>query len=292
MSSSLPGLAGAPAAERCLVMGVVNVTPDSFSDGGLWFDRDRAIAHGLDLMAAGADLLDVGGESTRPGSVQIDEAEELRRVVPVITALAGAGAPVSVDTTRAAVADAALVAGAVMVNDVSGGRADPGLIEVVRAARVPYVAMHWRGRSDVMDSLAVYDDVVAEVCAELKERLDTLLEKGIDADRIVLDPGFGFAKLAEHNWILLGGLDRVVALGVPVLIGTSRKRFLAQAVPPDTREANVPAARDDATTATTVLAAQAGVWAVRVHDVLSSAAAVRVVSAVGRAGGTQGGTAE
>ncbi len=274
-AASAPGLGDPQGSGRCLVMGVVNTTPDSFSDGGRWLDADAAVARGLELIDSGADLIDVGGESTRPGAERVPVQEELRRVVPVVEALAGRSVTVGVDTTRAEVAHAAVRAGAGFINDVSGGLADPEIVDVVREAGVPYVVMHWRGHSDVMDSLAVYDDVVSEVIAELMDRVDALLTAGLDRESLVLDPGFGFAKAAEHNWRLLAALPRLVALGYPVLVGTSRKRFLAQAI---TSESGEPMSRDDATAATTVLAAAAGVWAVRVHEVAASATAVRVVA--------------
>ncbi len=219
---------GLPVLDRCLVMGVVNVTPDSFSDGGEFFDPDAAVAHGLAMLAEGADLLDVGGESTRPGAGRVEPAEELRRVMPVVAALSVAGAFVAVDTTRAAVAEAALAAGARMVNDVSGGLADPAMVPLVAAARVPYVLMHWRGPSADMASRAVYDDVVTDVHAELRERLDAVVTGGVDPEQVVLDPGLGFAKTAEHNWTLLHGLRRLTDLGRPVLVAASRKAFLGR----------------------------------------------------------------
>ncbi|HEX8204820.1 MAG TPA: dihydropteroate synthase, partial [Solirubrobacteraceae bacterium] len=208
MSRHPAGLPGPLAAlDRCLVMGVVNVTPDSFSDGGRWLDPDAAVRQGLALVADGADLVDVGGESTRPGAGRITVAEELRRVLPVVSGLAAAGVVVSVDTMRAEVADAALARGAVLVNDVSGALADPAMAGLVADARVPFVAMHWRGASDRMEELAVYGDVVAEVRDELARRVDALVAAGVDEERIVLDPGFGFAKRAEHGWALLAHLD-------------------------------------------------------------------------------------
>jgi dihydropteroate synthase len=280
------GLPGRLAAlDRCLVMGVVNVTPDSFSDGGLFLAAEAAVARGLALVAAGADLVDVGGESTRPGAPRTEVTEELRRVLPVVEALAAAGVVVSIDTTRAEVADGALAVGARIVNDVSGGLADPDMAELVADARVPYVAMHWRGASDRMEQLAVYGDVVADVRDELARRIDALVAAGIEAERIVLDPGFGFAKRAEHGWALLAHLDALVALGHPLLVGTSRKRFLGQAVAlPTAPGAGVsPQERDGATAATSVLAAVAGAWAVRVHEARASADAVRVVAAVAAA---------
>jgi dihydropteroate synthase len=282
-------VAGLPASldglGRCLVMGIVNVTPDSFSDGGRWLDPERAVAHGLTLRAQSADILDVGGESTRPGAERIEVSEELRRVVPVVRGLAEAGAVVSIDTMRARVAEAALEAGAVMVNDISGGQADRAMAGVVASARVPYVAMHWRGPSTVMESLAHYADVVADVCAELRARLDALMKAGLAAEQIVLDPGFGFAKQPEHNWRLLAGLEQVLALGRPVLVGTSRKRFLAEALGADRAGGAAPSERDHATAATTTVAALTGAWAVRVHEVSASADAVRVVRLLRVAGG-------
>ena len=275
---------GLPAAltdaGRCLVMGVVNVTPDSFSDGGLWLRPEAAVDHGRRLLADGADLLDVGGESTRPGAGRVPVEEELRRVLPVVRGLAAEGAVVSVDTTRSEVARAAVDAGALVVNDVSAGLGDPRMPDVVARARAVYVAMHWRGPSDVMDDLARYDDVVAEVAAELSHRVDALAGAGIDPRRIVLDPGLGFAKTARHNWQLLAHLDALTALGSPVLIGASRKRFLGSLLSGADGAPLPPPDRDDATAATTALAAAAGAWAVRVHAVRASAAAVRVAAAV------------
>ena len=263
-----------------LVMGVVNVTPDSFSDGGEWFEPAAAIRHGLDLVAQGADILDVGGESTRPGAERPPEQEELRRVLPVVEALAAHGAVVSVDTMRAPVARAALRAGAALVNDVSGGLADDGMARVVAEAGAPVVAMHWRGHSADMQSRAVYADVVAEVCAELAERASDLVRQGVPADRIVLDPGFGFAKHAEHNWSLLRHLDRVLDLGHPVLVGTSRKAFLGRVgVAPD-GQSRPPLDRDAATAATSMHAAVVGAWGVRVHEVPSTLDAMRVARAI------------
>jgi len=283
----LLGLPPALAGDRCLVMGVVNVTPDSFSDGGRWLDPDIAVAHGSRLAAEGADLLDVGGESTRPGAARVSEAEELDRVIPVVAGLAEAGLAVSIDTMRSTVAAAAVSAGAVMVNDVSGGRADPQLAELVAQERVPYVLMHWRGPSDVMESLATYQDVVAEVCAELRAQAEDVVRAGVDERQLVLDPGFGFAKTADHNWRLFAALDRVVSgLGRPLLVGVSRKRFLAEVVAAQEKRSEIaadPARRDDATAAASTLAALVGVWAVRVHEVAASADAVRVVSRLRRA---------
>lgn len=219
---------GIPVAEHCLVMGVVNVTPDSFSDGGRWFEPDAAIRHGLDLVAEGAAIIDVGGESTRPGAQRVSPDEELRRVLPVVRGLAAEGAYVSVDTMRPEVAEAALDAGARLINDVSGGLADPAMPRLVAEAKVPYVVMHWRGHSHDMQTRAVYGDVVAEVRAELIRRMETLVEVGVDAELIILDPGLGFGKLPHHNWTLLAHLDALLELGRPLLVGPSRKRFLAR----------------------------------------------------------------
>ncbi|MDH6710444.1 dihydropteroate synthase [Kitasatospora sp. MAA19] len=277
-SFSLP--AGLPRLDRCAVMGVVNVTLDSFSDGGLWHDPAKAIAHGLALRARGADLVDVGGESTRPGAQRVPEEEELRRVLPVVRELAAAGMVVSVDTMRASVAEQAVEAGAAIVNDVSGGLADPAMARVVADTGAPFVVMHWRGQSADMERLAVYRDVVADVVAELTVRVDALLAAGVKEDQLILDPGLGFAKTAEHNWALLGRLDALTALGRPVLVAASRKRFLGTLLADPQSGALRPAReRDDATAAVSALSAQAGAWAVRVHDVSGTADAVRVVAA-------------
>jgi dihydropteroate synthase len=269
---------GLPDLGRTAVMGVVNVTPDSFSDSGLHFDPNAAVAHGLRLVATGADLVDVGGESTRPGAQRVECAEELRRVVPVVTALTAEGVLVSIDTMRAEVAAAALEAGATLVNDVSGGLADPALPRLVADAGVPYVVMHWRGHSADMQRLATYGDVVEEVCAELTQRVDAVVSAGVSADAVVIDPGLGFAKTAAHNWALLAHLDRLLDIGPPVLIGASRKSFLGALLANDAgpRDATD---REDATAAITTFAAIAGVWGVRVHTARPSADAVRVVAA-------------
>ena len=263
-----------------LVMGVVNVTPDSFSDGGQHDTVEAAVAHGLRLLADGADILDIGGESTRPGATRPLVAEELARVVPVITELAGAGALVSVDTMRAEVAQAAVAAGAGIVNDVSGGLADPDILRVVAATGVRYVAMHWRAHSDRMTDHATYDGpggVVAAVRDELSARVDALLAAGVADDRIVLDPGLGFAKGAAHNWSLLRHLDDLADLGHPLLIGASRKSFLGRLLAsPEGVERPVDE-REHATTALTVVLAQAGVWGLRVHDVRSCRDALKVL---------------
>ncbi len=264
---------------RTLVMGVVNVTPDSFSDGGTWFEAEAAIEHGRALLAHGADLLDVGGESTRPGAERPSLDEELRRVVPVVRALAETGGLVSVDTMRAEVAAAALEHGAVLVNDVSGGLADPGMLPLVAERQVPYIAMHWRGHSADMQARAAYDDVVADVCRELASRRDAALAAGIAPDLLVLDPGLGFAKLAEHNWALTAHLDSVAALGHPVLYAASRKAFLGKVGRAEGASPRPPRERDVATAATSVLAALSGVWAVRVHDVRGTRDALDVLAA-------------
>ncbi|MGW2816898.1 dihydropteroate synthase [Streptomyces sp. NPDC001415] len=271
---------GLPEWDRCAVMGVVNVTPDSFSDGGRWFDTSTAVKHGLDLVAAGADLVDVGGESTRPGASRVDEAEELRRVLPVVRGLAAEGVTVSVDTMRARVAEQAIAAGAVLVNDVSGGLADPAMIPAVAATGAPFVVMHWRGFSQDMNSRAVYEDVVGEVVAELRLRMEAVIEGGIAPERLVIDPGLGFAKQAGHDLALVAHLAELRALGRPVLVAASRKRFLGhvlagdEGAPPPARE------RDAATAAVSAIAAHEGAWAVRVHEVRATADAVRVARAV------------
>jgi dihydropteroate synthase len=265
-------------------MGVVNVTPDSFSDGGEWFGAEAGVRHGLELLAQGADIVDVGGESTRPGAQRITAAEELRRARPVIQGLAAAGVPVSVDTMRAEVAERALEAGARLVNDVSGGLADPQMPRLVAAAGVPYVVMHWRGHSHSMDSRAIYQDVVAEVSEELCRRVDVVTQAGVDPAMIVLDPGLGFAKRAEHNWTLLTHLDEISSLGgrarpFPVLIGASRKRFLGRLLAAPDGTPRPFAECDDATVSVTALAAAAGAWCARVHRVPGNADAVRVAEA-------------
>ena len=275
----LPENLAAPArAGRALVMGVVNVTPDSFSDGGRWITTDLAVAHGRQLIAQGADLLDVGGESTRPGARRVDPAEEQNRVLPVIRELADAGVAVSVDTIHAATAAAAIEAGAVVVNDVSGGLADPAMAGVLADAGVVYICQHWRGDPRTMDGLTDYGgDVLAGVEAELRARLDHLADAGLADEQVVIDPGLGFAKTHEQSWRLLAATARLREdLRRPVLIGASRKRFLALALPDDV--AADPLARDAATAATTALAAAAGAWAVRVHEVPASRDAVRTAS--------------
>ena len=269
-----------PRPGHCVVMGVLNVTPDSFSDGGCFSDPAVAIAHGLAMHAAGADYVDVGGESTRPGADRVDAGEECSRVVPVIRELAAAGVRTSVDTTRAEVAEAALDAGAELVNDVSGGLADKNMADLVAEAGVPWVLMHWRGHSREMYAAAQYGDVVTEVCAELTARVEDVVAAGVTPEQLVLDPGLGFAKRAEHNWALLAGLDRLTALGLPVLVGASRKTFLGRLLAGPEGAPRPAEERDSATLATTVLAAQAGAWGVRVHDAAASLDALRTLDAV------------
>ena len=268
--------------DRPWVMGILNVTPDSFSDGGRWDSTEAAVAHGRELWELGADIVDVGGESTRPGAERVLPAAELDRVVPVVRALAAQGVLCSVDTTRAVVAQAALEAGAGLVNDVSGGLADPAMVQVVAAARAPWILMHWRGHSDVMGDLASYRDVVAEVRDELLQRVDAAIAGGVDERSLIIDPGLGFAKDADHNWQLLAHLDALVDVGLPVLLGASRKRFLGTLL----RDGAVPrpaAEREAATAALSVIAAQSGVWGVRVHEPRPTADALSVLSAVDRA---------
>jgi dihydropteroate synthase len=259
-------------------MGVLNVTPDSFSDGGRWLEAGAAVRHGTELAAQGADLVDVGGESTRPGATRIGADVELARVMPVVEGLVAAGVAVSIDTMRASVARAAVEAGAAVVNDVSGGLSDPEMLATVAALGVPYVAMHWRGYGDRMQARAVYDDVVTDVVAELSDRAAAARAAGMLAGSLVLDPGLGFAKEAEHNWALLHGLDRLLALGHPVLVGASRKRFLGSLLAVD-GEPRPMDRRDRATDAVSALAAAAGAWCVRVHDVRGSRDAVEVAAA-------------
>ncbi|TDC28591.1 dihydropteroate synthase [Micromonospora sp. 15K316] len=264
-----------------VVMGVLNVTPDSFSDGGRYADLDAAVGHGVRLHAEGAHLIDVGGESTRPGADRVDPETEAARVVPVIRELSTAGVPVSIDTTRARVADAALTAGAAVVNDVSGGLADPDMARVVRDAGCPWVLMHWRGHSRGMRELAHYTDVVADVRAELAQRVDAALRAGVAADRIVVDPGLGFAKTAAHNWQLSARLPELLDLGYPLLFGASRKSYLGRLLAAPDGTPRPPGDREAATVATSVLAVAAGAWGVRVHDVRATVDALAVWRATG-----------
>ena len=241
-----------------LVMGILNVTPDSFADGGRHHEFDAAVKRGLEMIAEGVDIIDVGGESTRPGADRVSQEEEIARTIPVITELAKHGATISIDTMRASTARAAVKAGAAMINDVSGGLADDAMLQTAAELKVPYIAMHWRGQSKDMNSKAVYGDVVNEVIAELNERIDAALDAGIHKNKLVIDPGIGFAKDAEHNWAIIDAIDRFVAMGYPVLVGASRKRFLG---------GDSPDQREQATIELTKRLGTTGVWAVRVHSV-------------------------
>ena len=284
MSATHDGPRGLPGhldeLNRSLIVGVLNVTPDSFSDGGRYDDVESAIAHGRALYAGGADVVDVGGESTRPGAARTAPEIERERVMPVVGALAEAGVPVSVDTINASTAAAAVGAGAVIVNDVSGGLGDPGMLDTVAALGTTYVCMHWRAYSDQMDDHAVYDDVIGEVRDELAARLDACVAAGIDLERVVIDPGLGFAKTPAHNWMLLGGLDELATLGRPILVGASRKRFLGELLADSgTGAQRAPSGRDVATSTLSALASLRGVWAVRVHDVVATHDAIRAAHA-------------
>jgi len=269
-----------PWPGRCAVVGVLNVTPDSFSDGGRFSDAAAAVAHGRRLATEGADLIDVGGESTRPGAGRVSADVELERVRPVVAALVAANVPVSIDTTRADVAAACLREGARVVNDVSGGLADPGMAAVVAEAGATWILMHWRGHSRGMQQRADYGDVVVDVRTELSRRVDAALAAGVDERSIVLDPGLGFAKRAEHNLALLDRLDEITALGLPVLVGASRKSFLGTVLAEPSGQLRPVEGRECGTLATTVIAATAGAWGVRVHDVACSVDALRVFEAV------------
>jgi dihydropteroate synthase len=241
-----------------LIMGILNVTPDSFADGGRHNEFGAAVARGLEMIAEGVDIIDIGGESTRPGADRVSEEEEIARTIPVITELARHGARISIDTMRASTAKAAIKAGATIVNDVSGGLADPHMLDTVAELDVPYIAMHWRGQSKDMNSKAIYTDVVAEVISELGERIEAALEAGIKTDNLIIDPGLGFAKDGEHNWAIIDAMNRFVELGYPVLVGGSRKRFLGGQTPDE---------REQATIDLTKRLATSGIWAVRVHSV-------------------------
>ncbi len=256
-----------------LVMGILNVTPDSFADGGRHFDFDAAIAHSKEMIAQGVDIIDVGGESTRPGAERISSAEERDRTIPVIIALKELGATISIDTTRSEIAKLAIGAGATVVNDISAGAADPQMaLLIADNPGVQYIAMHSRGESIDMQSRAVYKDVVQEVRQELEDRVTALIAQGVNPDQIILDPGIGFAKSREHNWELLRNIDRLQLLGYPLLIGVSRKRFLGDLV-----SAENPDDRDFATVALTTEMARKGVWAVRTHSVRPHVDAIKVV---------------
>ena len=241
-----------------LVMGILNVTPDSFADGGKHNDFEAAIARGLEMIAEGVDIIDIGGESTRPGADRVSEEEEIARTIPVIAELAKYGTPISIDTMRSTTAEAAIKAGASIVNDVSGGLADSEMLQTAARLQVPYIAMHWRGQSKDMNSKAVYGDVVSDVISELNERIEAALDAGIQKDKLIIDPGLGFAKDAEHNWAIIDSIDQFVALGYPVLVGGSRKRFLGGDTPDEREEATIQLTKRLGTT---------GVWAVRVHSV-------------------------
>ncbi|GAA2538145.1 dihydropteroate synthase [Mycolicibacterium diernhoferi] len=260
------------------VMGVVNVTEDSFSDGGLFLDRDRAVARALELAAAGATIIDVGGESTRPGATRVDPQIESARVRPVIADLAAEGLTVSIDTMHSSVASAALESGAQIVNDVSGGLADPNMAAVLADAGVPWVLMHWRSvRADAPHQVPSYTDVVAEVRAELLRSVDDAVAAGVDPAKVIIDPGLGFAKTAQHNWQLLQALPAFVDTGFPVLVGASRKRFLGSLLAGADGEMRPADGRETATAVISALAAQQGAWGVRVHDVRASVDAIKVV---------------
>jgi len=241
-----------------LIMGILNVTPDSFADGGRHNEFGAAVARGLEMIAEGVDIIDIGGESTRPGADRVSEEEEIVRTIPVITELGRHGARISIDTMRASTAKAAIKAGATIVNDVSGGLADPHMLNTVAELDVPYIAMHWRGQSKDMNSKAIYTDVVAEVISELGERIEAALEAGIKTDKLIIDPGLGFAKDGEHNWAIIDAMNRFVELGYPVLVGGSRKRFLGGQTPDE---------REQATIDLTKRLTTSGIWAVRVHSV-------------------------
>ena len=241
-----------------LIMGILNVTPDSFADGGRHNEFDAAVARGLEMIAEGVDIIDIGGESTRPGAERVSEAEEIERTIPVITELAKHGARISIDTMRASTAEAAVKAGASIINDVSGGLADPDMLQTAARLQVPYIAMHWRGQSKDMNSKAIYNDVVIDVISELQERITAALDAGIEVGNLIIDPGLGFAKDGEHNWEIIDSIDSFVDLGYPILIGASRKRFLGGDSPDEREQATIDLTKRLATT---------GVWAVRVHSV-------------------------
>jgi dihydropteroate synthase len=241
-----------------LIMGILNVTPDSFADGGRHNEFDAAVARGLEMIAEGVDIIDIGGESTRPGAERVSKAEEIERTIPVITELAKHGVRISIDTMRASTAEAAIKAGASIINDVSGGLADPEMLQTAARLGVPYIAMHWRGQSKDMNSKAIYSDVVIDVISELQERITAALDAGIEVGNLIIDPGLGFAKDAEHNWEIIDSIDSFVDLGYPVLVGASRKRFLGGDSPDE---------REQATIDLTKRLAATGVWAVRVHSV-------------------------
>jgi dihydropteroate synthase len=257
------------------IMGILNVTPDSFSDGGRFADHAAAVGHAEGMVSRGADIVDVGGESTRPGAPRVAVSEEQRRVLPVVRELVARGITVSIDTMNAATAEAAVAAGASLINDVSGGLADPEMDDLVVATPARFVVMHWRGHSGGMQQNARYADVVNEVAQELELRAAQLIVKGADPERLIIDPGIGFAKTAAHNWAVLGHLGRFVSLGLPVLIGASRKRFLGELAPGGSRADE----RDAPSAVVAALAARDGVWGVRVHDVSLTRQALDVARA-------------
>ncbi|BBY81627.1 dihydropteroate synthase [Mycolicibacterium pulveris] len=273
------------------VMGVVNVTDDSFSDGGLFLDRDRAVEHGLAMAADGAQIIDVGGESTRPGATRIDPKIETSRVLPVIKELAAQGLTISIDTMHAEVARAALENGAKIVNDVSGGRADPNMAPLLADAKVPWVLMHWRSvNAERPHEVPAYRDVVADVRAELLANVDTAVAAGVDPGHLIIDPGLGFAKTGQHNWTLLRALPEFVATGIPVLVGASRKRFLGTLLADAAGQPRPPDGRETATAVISALAGLHGAWGVRVHDVRASVDALKVLQAwSSETGGEPGG---
>ena len=252
------------------IMGVLNVTPDSFSDGGDFAQQEAAIAHAAAMAAAGVDVVDVGGETTRPGAARIPADVEQKRVLPIIRELVDRGIRVSIDTMNAETALAAAEAGVDMINDVSGGLADPNMRRVAAETDLAFVAMHWRGHSDTMDQLAVYDDVVKEVRDELAMRVAELIVVGVKPERIIVDPGLGFAKTADQSWLLLAHLRELTTIGCPVLVGASRKRFMSILLP----EGAPAKDRDPATAMLSAIAAEAGAWGVRVHDVAATRAAL------------------
>ena len=289
MTESPPRVAALLPAGPVRVMGVVNVTDDSFSDGGRYLDPARAVEHGLALAAEGADIIDVGGESTRPGAVRLDAAVEAARIVPVVKELAAQGITVSIDTMHATVARAALENGARIVNDVSGGRADAAMAPLVADAGVPWVLMHWRSvQADQPHRVPVYRDVVAEVRDELLAGVDAAVAAGVEHANLIIDPGLGFAKTAEHNWALLHALPELVATGVPVLVGASRKRFLGALLADTDGAIRPPNGRETATAVVSALSALHGAWGVRVHDVRASVDALKVVRAWDRGGDGDG----
>jgi dihydropteroate synthase len=261
---------------RCLVVGVLNVTPDSFSDGGLFNNTKEAIEHAQELIAQGADLIDVGGESTRPGATRIETLEEQKRVIPVIEELTNLGIITSVDTMRSQTAQVAVKAGAQIVNDVSGGLADENMHKTVATLDLPYVLMHWRGHSNVMDDMAKYSNVVTEVLKEIDTQVQKAIKSGVQKNKIVIDPGLGFAKNPEHNWEILKKFEQLHSLGLPIYVGASRKRFLAEFAYP--QGSTDPKDRDLATSAISSYVSLNGAWAVRVHDVVGSVAAVKVTN--------------